>query len=25
VTLPLFPHMSEDQLRQVIQAVKNFS
>ena len=25
VTLPLFPHMSEDQLRQVIRAVKNFS
>jgi dTDP-4-amino-4,6-dideoxygalactose transaminase len=25
VTLPLFPHMSEDQLSQVIQAVKNFS
>jgi len=25
VTLPLFPHMSEDQLRRVVQAVKNFS
>ena len=25
VTLPLFPHMSEDQLSQVIQAVRNFS
>ena len=24
VTLPLFPHMSEDQLWQVIRAVKNF-
>ena len=23
-TLPLFPHMSEDQLQQVIRAVKNF-
>ena len=25
VTLPLFPHMSKNQLRQVIRAVKNFS
>ena len=25
VTLPLFPHMNEDQLRRVVQAVKNFS
>jgi len=25
VTLPLFPHMSEDQLWRVVQAVKNFS
>jgi dTDP-4-amino-4,6-dideoxygalactose transaminase len=25
VTLPLFPHMSEDQLWQVIQAIKRFS
>jgi dTDP-4-amino-4,6-dideoxygalactose transaminase len=25
VTLPLFPHMSQDQLWQVIQAVKTFA
>jgi dTDP-4-amino-4,6-dideoxygalactose transaminase len=25
VTLPLFPHMREDQWRRVVQAVKNFS